>query len=109
MVYKDFEELYANHRTTDRYFMDETEERAWIEDCFDTYEDIGFCETFWSDDEDMQKHVGMKFTVNRRCDETEADLENLPMWHITFENGDETDAFPEEICLADVKYRKKEN
>lgn len=99
MIYKTFMELYSHHRTTDRSFMDETEERAWNEDCFDTYENIGFCETFYSEDEDMQKYIGMKFEVKRRLDESEVDRESLPMWHITFENGDECDAFPEEICI----------
>ena len=51
----------------------------------------------------------MKFTVLDRVkefsEETKEgnDLEYLPMWKIQFENGDITEAYPEEICLEERK------
>ena len=101
MVYKDFDELNKAHGC-DRNEMDFEQELMYVEDCFDTYEAIGFTQTYESPYED-KSHNGQKFTVDGRLSysEGEADLECLPMWHITFENGDKADAYPEEICIAE--------
>lgn len=77
------------------------EEKAFVADCFDTYEHIGFASTFDTPYGDQKKYVGMKFSVLGRLDERQADLESLPMWKIQFEDGEIVDAFPEEICLAE--------
>ena len=75
--------------------------KAFVNDCFDTYEYIGFAETFDSPYEDCEHLKGMRFTVISKLNEESADLEVLPMWKIRFENGEEIDAYPEEICLAE--------
>lgn len=88
------------------------EERAFVNDCFDTYEHIGFSETFQAVDgfSDFSLN-GLKFTVLRRLkdfDDTQengkegdVELEALPMWEIRMEDGRIVGAFPEEICLAE--------
>jgi len=86
--------------------LSEEEERAFVKDCYETYEHIGFAETFGTPYTGEEKYVGMKFTVLGRVPElTEsahgADLECLPMWNIRLENGDMIAAYPEEICLAE--------
>lgn len=106
-----FMELYKkyglNNPNKSRENLPEAEKRKFVSDCFDTYEHIGFAETFRTPYEEEQKYVGMKFKViNRVKDITKdsdngADLECLPMWNIKFENGDTMSAYPEEICLAE--------
>ena len=102
MVYKDFEAL-NNSYENDRNDMGFEEELMYVEDCFDTYEATGFAETFESPYEENKAYEGLKFSVDGRLSYSagEADLECLPMWHITFENGVKIDAFPEEICVAE--------
>lgn len=108
---KEFEELHKkygfNNSNKTRDDLTEDEDHSFVNDCFDTYEHIGFAETFGTPYTGEKKYVGMRFTVLCRVKEiTEdsengADLENLPMWHIQFENGDTMAAYPEEICLAE--------
>lgn len=98
--------LYDGNKTRDN--LDYEEEKAFVNDCFDTYEHIGFADTFGTSYDGERKYVGMKFTVLDRVkdireDESGADLECLPMWNIQFENGDLMAAYPEEICLAERK------
>lgn len=102
MIYQDFRTLnkaYPNPREE----MGFDEEVSFVEDCFDTYEAIGFCETFDTPYEDYAKYKGMTFTALGRVSYSkgEADIETLPMWHIKLENGKEIDAYPEEICKAE--------
>lgn len=110
---KEFNELYKKYRfdnlNKSRDDLSEYEERNFINDCFDTYEHIGFADTFGPPYTGEKKYEGMKFTVLGRVKEiTEdkengADLECLPMWNIQLENGDIMAAYPEEICLAERK------
>ena len=109
-MYTNFKELHKAYgfnnaeRTRDNLSIEE--EKNFVSDCFDTYEHIGFAETFGTPYTGERKYVGMKFTVLGRVrelseDENGADLECLPMWNIQLENGDTMAAYPEEICLAE--------
>lgn len=114
-MYATFEELHKaygfvnNCRDRDDLCVDE--ERSFVRDCFDTYEHIGFADTFGTPYTGERKYIGMKFVVLGRVkelaeDQNGADLECLPMWNIQFENGDTMAAFPEEICLAERPVRQ---
>lgn len=102
MVYKDFEELNKDY-DKERSDMNFEEELCYVTDCFDTYEALGFKDTFESPYEDKASYNGQVFTVTGRLlySEGEADIECLPMWHIKFNDGTEIDAYPEEICIAE--------
>lgn len=104
-MFKTFEELHKYYGTYEggiaRDELDYETEKKFVNDCFDTYEHIGFTETFDSPYTDYKYLKGMRFTVIGRLNENNADLEVLPMWKIRFENGEEIDAYPEEICLAE--------
>ena len=102
MVYKDFDELNKHHQK-DRNDMDFEEELMYVEDCFDTYEALGFKDKFTTPYDQHKDREGQKFDVMRRLmySTGEADLECLPMWRIMFSDGYAIDAYPEEICLAE--------
>lgn len=112
-MYTNFKELHKAYGFDNSYksreHLTEEEERAFVNDCYDTYEHIGFTETFDTPYTDKEKYKGMKFTVLDRVkefsEETKKgnDLEVLPMWKIQFDNGDIIEAYPEEICLEERK------
>lgn len=112
-MYKNFKELHKAYGFDNPYItrddLTESEERNFVNDCFELYEHIGFADTFGTPYTGEKKYLGMKFTVLGRVKEiTEdkengADLECLPMWYIQFENGDKIAAYPEEICLYERK------
>ncbi len=94
----------------DRYDLTEEEERRFVADCFDTYEYLGFSETFHSPYEEYEENNGKKFTVLRRAEERipgksegadTCDLSCLPLWSIQFEDGETAQAYPEEICITE--------
>lgn len=103
MKYKNFKELeqaYESVLIDEMSFEDELRYRT---DCFDTYEGIGFTDTFDSPYEDKSKFNGKPFKVVRRMTHTEpdnVDLECLPKWIISID-GEEFEAYPEEICKAE--------
>lgn len=101
MVYNTPQELKADYPDI-REEMDFDTECACIEALFDTYEHIGFRDTFFNYhvDKSYDLYDGKRFEVVRRLSYIagEADVENLPMWKIKFENGVQIDAWPEEIC-----------
>lgn len=99
MVYSSFEELNNNY--PERFLMSYEQELAYVEDCFDTYENIGFEKTFQTEYDDLSQYNGMKFEVIERLREPEADLETLPLWRIKLENGKVVVCYPEEICTAE--------
>ncbi len=101
MKYETFEELNKNY--PEREEMDFDEEVSYVADCFDTYEHTGFSDVFQTPYDENADCNGMKFTVDGRVSYSngEADLECLPMWHITLENGKHIDAYPEEICKVE--------
>ena len=110
--FKDLLKAYGFYNTEkSRENLTEDEERAFVNDCYDTYEHIGFAETFNTPYTDKEMYKGMKFTVLDRVkefsEETKEgnDLECLPMWNIRFEDGFEMAAYPEEICLAERNYK----
>lgn len=95
-TYKTFEEL--NNAYPCRGEMPYEAEVEYAEAAFALYEAGGFLTRFSTPYEEMDQYTGMTFTVDGRVTTQEADPECLPMWHITFENGDKHDAYPEEIC-----------
>lgn len=105
--FKDLHKAYGlNYPYKTRDNLSEDKERAFVNDCYDVYEHIGFADTFGTPYTGEKKYVGMKFTVLGRVkeltvDKDGADLECLPMWKIQLENGDIMAAYPEEICLAE--------
>lgn len=110
IMYTNFKELHKaygfDNTSKTRDDLTETEEKAFVNDCFETYEHIGFSETFGTPYTGEKHLVGKKFIVLGRVkelseDENGADLECLPMWNIRFEDGFEMAAYPEEICLAE--------
>lgn len=76
------------------------EELEYVKDAFDTYEALGFKETFNSPYAENETYGNTPFMVLGRCsyEEDNFDLEVLPMWHILFPDGQTLDAYPEEIC-----------
>lgn len=80
-----------------------SETRAWVDKCFLIYEHHGFAKTFKPCYSDYKEMDGMNFTVVRRANTDDVDMEQLPMWLIKFDNGKETFAFPEEIALDERK------
>lgn len=111
-MYTNFKELHKTYgfengnRT--RNNLSYEEEKSFVTDCFETYEHIGFSETFGTPYTGEKQLVGKKFNVISRVKELSedskgADLECLPMWNIRFEDGFEMVAYPEEICLTESK------
>lgn len=111
MVFKNFEELDKKHKSANRENMSRAEEESYVNDCFDTYESMGFAETFGTPYDGEARLVGMKFEVLGRvptlpegtCEGNGAELECQPMWNIRLENGEEIAAYPEEICKAETE------
>jgi hypothetical protein len=86
--------------TPNRSEMDFETELEFIEDCFNMYETSGFSATYHSIDVDDENNFeGVAFQVIGRASYSkgDCDLEQLPMWHIEFEDGTKHMAFPEEI------------
>ena len=108
-LFKSFEELYEIY-PDDRSEMSFEDEFEFVKSCYDIYEFTGFAEEFNTPYEDGSDYNGMKFTVDGRVGYTtdDVDLECLPMWHITFENGIKLMAHPEEICKIEIERRNKE-
>lgn len=80
--------------------MDFETELEFIEDAFNMYETSGFSATYHSIGIDDGKDFdGVAFQVIGRASyaNLDCDLEQLPMWHIEFEDGTKHMAFPEEI------------
>ncbi len=80
--------------------MDFETELEFIEDCFNMYETSGFSATYHSIDVDDENNFdGVAFQVIGRASykDGDCDFEQLPMWHIEFEDGTKYMAFPEEI------------
>lgn len=91
--------------------MTKSEERNWVNFCYNAYEFGGFREHFTTPYEQYGHYSGFKFKVIGRCTEEEGyDLCVLPMWHIAFLDEDGTpmnfaDAYPEEITLIDTNMK----
>lgn len=86
--------------TPNRDKMDFETEVEFIEDCFNMYETSGFSATYHSIGIDDGKDFnGVAFQVIGRASYSngDCDIEQLPMWHIEFEDGTRYMAFPEEI------------
>ena len=85
--------------TPNRSKMDFETELEFIEDAFNMYETSGFSATYHSIYEEEKDFNGVAFQVIGRASYSngDCDLEQLPMWHIEFEDGTKHMAFPEEI------------
>lgn len=79
--------------------MDFETELEFIEDCFNMYETSGFSATYHSIYKEESELNGVAFQVIGRASYSngDCDFEQLPMWHIEFEDGTKHMAFPEEI------------
>lgn len=79
--------------------MDFETELEFIEDAFNMYETSGFSATYHSIYKDETDFNGVAFQVIGRASykNGDCDFEQLPMWHIEFEDGTKYMAFPEEI------------
>lgn len=99
MDWKEINEKYPNYRDS----MTKEQERAFVADCFNAYENEGFSSKFWSPFGDYSDRTGESFEVVGRCTEKEADLEALPMWNIKFTDGKIIGAYPEEIIPSEMK------
>lgn len=79
--------------------MDFETEFDFIEDAFNMYETGGFSATYHSIYDDEKDFNGVAFQVIGRASYVtdDCDFEQLPMWHIEFEDGTKHMAFPEEI------------
>ena len=85
--------------TPNRSEMDFETELEFIEDCFNMYETSGFSATYHTIYKEESELNGVAFQVIGRASykNGDCDLEQLPMWHIEFEDGTRYMAFPEEI------------
>lgn len=102
MKYKNFKELNRAYNNKDRDEMSYDEQAKYVEDCFDTYEAIGFLTEFDSPYELGSQYNGKSFEVIRRLSAERpdyADLEVLPKWLVSI-GGSIVSAYPEEICKA---------
>ena len=97
MVYQTPQELKADYPDI-RAEMDWETEYACVQDLFDTYDAIGFRNTF-KNLSIYEQYDGMRFKVLRRLEDASyIDIELQPMWEIQFEDGERIDAWPAEIC-----------
>lgn len=89
--------------------MTEEQEKEFVADCFNCYEQEGFSKVFWCQGGDYPEYVGKPFTVVGRtpiydgATQLAADLESLPMWNIRFKDGYEMSAYPEEIIPREMR------
>ena len=82
-------------------------EREFVSDSYDLYEKEGFAKRFWTPYEQYKEYIGEKFSVKKRVQpgseiDLGVDLECLPMWIITFDDGKEIMAHPEEVILSEM-------
>lgn len=89
--------------TPNRSEMDFETELEFIEDAFNMYETRGFLATYNAIYEDEADFNGVAFQVIGRASYSngDCDFEQLPMWHIEFEDGTKHMAFPEEITKVE--------
>lgn len=70
------------------------------------YDGYKFADTFWTPYDDYKDKIGLKFEVVRRCTTEDVDAECLPVWLIKFEDGEEINAYPEEIIEEEINTQK---
>ena len=88
----------------DRSKMSEEMEKAFVNDCFDCYEQEGFAKKFWTPYSDYADRIGQSFKVIGRCSAEDSDLSVLPMWDIELPDGVVIVAYPEEIIPREMKH-----
>lgn len=80
------------------------EEAEFVNDCFDIFEREGFSEVYVDQNGDgLEKYNNEPFAVIGRTSLQDADLQDLPMWDIKFEDGSKITAYPDEIILGEIK------
>lgn len=78
------------------------QERNFVNDCFDLYEQEGFAKVFYTPYDALNNRIGQSFSVVGRVNEGQESLDVLPMWYIKFEDGHKTCAYPEEIIPSEM-------
>jgi hypothetical protein len=101
-VINTFEDLHRDY-PEDRHDMSEEREREFITHCYRLYKQEGFSKTFWTPHEATEEHIGKTFEVLEEIWDPVFDIECLPAWRIRLEDGEEIEAFSEEIVLSDMK------
>ena len=94
------EEFETKWNGIDMNTIDFETELEYIEDAFNMYETSGFSATYHSIGiDDGNNFDGLAFQVIGRASYAngDCDIEQLPMWHIEFEDGTKHMAFPAEI------------
>lgn len=94
MTEKEFDNKYKG---VDIDTLNDKQFEQFKEDCFEMYEQGGFLERYDSPYDEFEERKGMKFEVVRRARLDEVDIENMPIWVVKFEDGEETYCYPEEI------------
>lgn len=83
--------------------MSAEEYRQYVDDCFNAYEAEEFSHVFWTPYDQGNEAIGQKVVARRRLSEADGcDLETLPMWELTLENGKKYPAYPEECVLSEM-------
>ena len=89
----------------ERYEMSDERHKEFVEDCFKLYEQEGFNDTFWSPFGENETYGGKPYKVIRRGTEDDGIfIEQLPVWLIQFEDGNELFAYPEELIMSEMEY-----
>ena len=106
MSVEEFDDKWG--KMPNRSEMDFETELEFIEDAFNMYETSGFSATYHSIYKDETDFNGVAFQVIGRASykNGDCDFEQLPMWHIEFEDGTKYMAFPEEITKIE---RERQN
>ena len=103
------EEIRAKYNDMFRDEMDTDTQINYVNDLFDMYEAEGFSKVFWSNGGDMPEYIGKTFEVLGRTpmsggtEKNGADISDLPMWRIKFDDGNIISAYPDEIVLSEMK------
>ena len=101
-VYEKFGKTAADF---DREQLTEEQHKEFIECCYNEYE-TEVSDIFWTPYEQYNDRIGQKFSITGRVTDKENDACVLPMWHIRFEDGYETLAWPEEIIISEINANK---
>ena len=110
MKVESWEDMDKKYQVSDREELTEKQHKEFVADCFNLYEKEGFAKVFWSPHESLGDkkaidYEGKPFRVIRRLEtkKDKVDLISLPMWKIKFDDGYETDAYPEEIVVREMR------
>ncbi len=97
--WEDMERKYSTWRNR----LTIEEETEFVNDCYNLYEKEGFSKVFIDQSGGLEKLDNKPFVVIGRTSLKVADLRDLPMWDIKFEDGYKMTAYPDEIILGEIK------